>query len=180
LLRRFTSQFRDVIVNQVPNYGSNLRNDLLRSITRIWDNFFMLDAGKDVAFEIGRVYYATKEYAKALEFYTISSESFGEHHLTAHNIGLCYYSMSKLAESLKCFSRALSLNYDYEEVRSLLPMLSPSSSSVNIFFVCLERLGVGDPRWRTNWQGRTERKTKRGKRAPSNRDFVIRMRKLHF
>jgi tetratricopeptide (TPR) repeat protein len=77
----------------------------------------MLDQGKDVAFEIGRFYYITREYAKALEFYRISSESIGEHHVTAHNMGLCYYSMSKFPESLECFSKSLDLKKDYEKVR---------------------------------------------------------------
>jgi tetratricopeptide (TPR) repeat protein len=111
-------QFRDVILNQVPNYGSKLRNDLLRGIPRVWTNYFMLDKDKDVAFEVGRFYYGTREYAKALEFYRISSESIGEHHVTAHNMGLCYYSMSKFPESLEYFSKSLDLNKDYEKARS--------------------------------------------------------------
>lgn len=107
-----------MILNQVPNYGSKLRNDLLRGIPRVWTNYFMLDKDKDVAFEVGRFYYGTREYAKALEFYRISSESIGEHHVTAHNMGLCYYSMSKFPEALECFSKSLGLNKDYEKAAS--------------------------------------------------------------
>ena len=122
-------------MNQVPNYGSKLKNDLLRGIPRVWTNYFMLDKDKDVAFEVGRFYYITREYAKALEFYRISSETIGEHHATAHNMGLCYYSMSKFPEAMECFSKSLELNKDFEKVRffsirfpycCFYPLTSPS------------------------------------------------------
>jgi hypothetical protein len=49
-----------------------------------------------VAFEIGRFYYGIKDYSNALEYYRFSSEHIGEHHVTRHNMGLCYYSMGEL------------------------------------------------------------------------------------
>lgn len=50
---------------------------------------------QDVAFEIGRFYYGIREYDNALRFYRDSSESVGQHHVTYHNMGLCYYSMGE-------------------------------------------------------------------------------------
>ncbi|CAN0443170.1 unnamed protein product, partial [Hapterophycus canaliculatus] len=50
---------------------------------------------QDVAFEIGRFYYGIREYQSALSFYRDSSENVGQHHVTFHNMGLCYYSMGK-------------------------------------------------------------------------------------
>lgn len=68
-------KFRDIILNQVPTYGHKLRNDLCRGIPRVWVNHYTLDKDKDVAFEIGRFYYGIRDYANALEFYSISSSS---------------------------------------------------------------------------------------------------------
>lgn len=52
-------------------------------------------ARQDVAFEIGRFYYGIREYQNALKFYRDSSENVGQHHVTFHNMGLCYYSMGE-------------------------------------------------------------------------------------
>lgn len=50
-----------------------------------------------MAFEIGRFYYGIREYENALGFYRDSSENVGQHHVTFHNMGLCYYSMGETA-----------------------------------------------------------------------------------
>lgn len=51
---------------------------------------------QDVAFEIGRFYYGIREYENALKFYRDSSDNVGQHHVTFHNMGLCYYSMGEI------------------------------------------------------------------------------------
>ncbi|CAN0255733.1 unnamed protein product, partial [Phaeothamnion confervicola] len=86
-------KFRDPILNHVPTAGVKLRKDLCRGIPRVWENYYMLDADKDVAFELGRFYYGIREYESALGFYQHSSRHVGRHHVTFHNMGLCYYSM---------------------------------------------------------------------------------------
>jgi hypothetical protein len=111
-------KFRDVVLAQTPNCGPKLRNDLARGIPRLWANYFVLDSDKDIAFEIGRFYYGIRDYANALHYYEESINSVGEHHITLHNQGLCYYSLGKLETALSYFSRSLSINNAYEKARS--------------------------------------------------------------
>ena len=111
-------KFRDVILNHAPSCGQKLRNDLCRGIPRVWENYYSMDADKDIAFEIGRFYYGIREYAHALKFYKISSDTIGEHHVTFHNQGLCHYSIGEIDTALVQFKRALSMNNDYEKARS--------------------------------------------------------------
>ena len=111
-------KFRDAILNQVPNCGQKLKNDLCRGIPRVWTNYYMLDLEKDIAFEIGRFYYGIRDYANALTHYKLSSETIGEHHVTYHNQGLCYYSLGKLPTALEYFRKAAGMNADYEKARS--------------------------------------------------------------
>ena len=123
-------KFRDTILNQVPTSGQKLRNDLCRGIPRVWENYYMLDRDKDIAFEIGRFYYGIREYERALGFYMQSSKSIGEHHVTCHNMGLCHYSLGHHLEALEHFQRSLSLNGSYEKARSwqqkVLQEMNPS------------------------------------------------------
>lgn len=111
-------KFRDTILNHAPTCGQKLRNDLCRGIPRVWANYYIMDMDKDIAFEIGRFYYGIREYGLALQYYTISRDTVGDHHVTAHNQGLCFYSQGELETSLGFFKRALSLNGEYEKARS--------------------------------------------------------------
>lgn len=111
-------KFKETILNQAPTCGNLLRNDLVRGVPRVWTNYYMMDLDKDIAFEIGRLYYGIRDYANALAFYVESTRTIGEHHVTFHNQGLCHYSMGNLKVSLDLFKKALSLNAEYEKARS--------------------------------------------------------------
>ena len=125
-------KFRDTILNQVPTSGQKLRNDLCRGIPRVWENYYLLDRDKDIAFEIGRFYYGIREYEQALGFYKHSSTSIGEHHVTFHNMGLCHYSLGNYVQALEHFNKSLSFNASYEKARSwqqkVLQEMNPSPS----------------------------------------------------
>ena len=55
---------------------------------------------------------------EALKYYMESNDSVGEHHVTFHNQGLCYYSQGKLEVALAHFEKSIALNKDYEKARS--------------------------------------------------------------
>ena len=111
-------KFRDTLLSQTPTCGQKLRNDLCRGIPRLWTNYYILDTDKDIAFEIGRFYYGIRDYENALKYYKESVIGVGEHHVTFHNQGLCYYSLGHLEHALENFNKALSMCADYEKARS--------------------------------------------------------------
>ena len=111
-------KFRDAVLTQISNCGQKLRNDICRGIPRVWENYYMLDLDKDVAFEIGRFFYGIRDYTNALNFYVESTNTIGEHHVTYHNQGLCHYSRGYLEVALAHFEKAISLNADYEKARN--------------------------------------------------------------
>eukprot|EP00605_Chrysophyceae_sp_TOSAG23-4_P002240 GSChrysophyteH1.ASY1.ANO1.2484.1 assembled CDS len=111
-------KFRDVILNHAPSCGQLLRNDLTRGIPRVWENYYLMDLEKDIAFEIGRFYYGIRDYTNALWYYMESTRTIGEHHVTFHNQGLCHYSKGNLDIALENFRKALGMNKDYEKARS--------------------------------------------------------------
>lgn len=111
-------KFRDTLLAQTPSCGQKLRNDLCRGIPRLWTNYYILDMDKDIAFEIGRFYYGIRDYENALKYYKESVNTVGEHHVTSHNQGLCYYSLGQLETALVNFKKAHSMNADYEKARS--------------------------------------------------------------
>lgn len=111
-------KFRDQILNQLPNNGIKLKNDLCRGIPRLWKHYFMLDTEKDIAFEIGRVYYGIREFELALKYYQISTATIGKHQVTYHNQGLCFYSLGDLQSALENFETAVQMSEHYEKARN--------------------------------------------------------------
>lgn len=73
-----------------------------------------------MAFECGRFFYGIRDFAKALRYYTISSETIGEHHVTMHNMGLCYYSLGFLEDAIEHFKLSIGLNKNYAKAASWL------------------------------------------------------------
>ena len=73
-----------------------------------------------MAFEIGRFFYGIRDFAKALRYYTISSETIGEHHVTFHNMGLCFYSLHMPQDAAEHFQKSINLNANYAKAQSWL------------------------------------------------------------
>jgi tetratricopeptide (TPR) repeat protein len=111
-------KFRDQILIHAPTCGQKLRNDLCRGIPRVWSNYYIMDSDKDIAFEIGRFYYGIRDYENALWFYQESTKTVGEHHVTFHNQGLCFYSLKQLPMALEQFNKALAMCPEYEKARN--------------------------------------------------------------
>ncbi|ETW04554.1 hypothetical protein H310_03780 [Aphanomyces invadans] len=113
-------KFRDVFLDQTPGATAKVKVDVMLCLQNTWRHYFQLDKEKDIAFEIGRVYYGMREYEEALRFYTRSLEEMGKHHVTYHNMGLCFYSTRRLPEALDCFQAATKLNSCYQKAATWL------------------------------------------------------------
>mmetsp|Transcript_19490 Transcript_19490/g.57976 ORF Transcript_19490/g.57976 Transcript_19490/m.57976 type:complete len:424 (+) Transcript_19490:724-1995(+) len=124
-------KFRDVILQQVPTCTVKLRNDLCRNLPRMWGQHFLLDMEKDVAFEVGRLYYGLRLYEDAIKFYWTSISRSGEHHVTFHNMGLCYYSLAQIDAAMENFNRALWLKHDYPKAKAWQQKLLREFTSLN-------------------------------------------------
>lgn len=113
-------KFRENIIAQLPRVTVGLKNDLLRGADIIWGNYYHLDSDKDIAFELGRMMFGLQIWNRAIDFYEQSMTWCGEHHVTQHNIGLCYSSMGLLEKAAACFVRSLEMKPDYEKAKKWL------------------------------------------------------------
>lgn len=111
---RLFYQLSDPIADQVHEAPENLKATLRRGLEKLWDNYFFIGDSRDVAFEIGRVYYRMRRFSDALRYYRHSLQLFGQHHITHLNMGVCYYELGLYPESLRCFNQSLALKEDYD------------------------------------------------------------------
>jgi hypothetical protein len=77
--------------------------------------FFPLSPERDLHFELGRVCMGLGAYDAAMQLFTDSNASAGEHHVTWHNIGLCKWFLGDTTGAIGCFEASLALQNDYEE-----------------------------------------------------------------
>jgi hypothetical protein len=117
-------KFHNPMLNLVPLSGSKIRHDLYNLIPFIWQNYYHLDNNKDIAFEIARLYYSLGKYSESLFFYQLSSNLFGDHHVTFHNMGLCKYALDDYEAANTFFKKSLDKNPSYEKASSWLEKIS--------------------------------------------------------
>lgn len=113
-------KFRDVLLDHSPSCAPKLKRDVKHGIPLVWKNYYALDKEKDIAFEIGRLYYGIHDYDAALAFYSLSAREMGKHHVTSHNMGLCHYSKKQLDLAASCFEDAYALNSSYQKAATWL------------------------------------------------------------
>ncbi|CEG46653.1 Tetratricopeptide TPR1 [Plasmopara halstedii] len=113
-------KFRDILLDQSPTASAKLKQDVMYGIPLVWKNYYALDKEKDIAFEIGRLFYGLHEYDSALAYYSLSAREMGKHHVTSHNMGLCYYSKKQLKLAATCFEEAYALNNLYQKAATWL------------------------------------------------------------
>jgi hypothetical protein len=113
-------KFRDVLLDQTPTSSPRLKRDVSMGLPLIWRNYYALDREKDIAFEIGRVFYGLHDFDSALAYYFESSKEMGKHHVTSHNMGLCHYSKRQLVQAAACFEEAYALNQSYQKAAAWL------------------------------------------------------------
>lgn len=104
-------EFGRSLLEQAGNLGDIQRAELQVALEKIYENFFPL--GKDLPFELARVYLAIRRPREALRFNELSLQLFGEHPVTYCNMGICYYHAEDFANSCRYFERSLKLNPDY-------------------------------------------------------------------
>ena len=111
-------EFGKVLLEQAGNMNDSQRAEVVYVMERVWENFFPL--GKDLPFELARIYLALKRPREALRLNELSIQMFGEHPVTFSNMGICYYHAEDLQSAIRCFKKSLSLNSDYGLPRAWL------------------------------------------------------------
>ncbi len=105
-------EFGKVLLETSGGLSDHQRAEIQAVMERLWENFFPL-GGKDLPFELARVYLAIRRPREALRYNELSLQMFGEHPVTFCNMGICYYHAEDFDAARRYFGRSLALNPDY-------------------------------------------------------------------
>lgn len=122
-------KFRDDIQSQIPALNPRLKNDLCRGLENIWQHYYLLDHEKDIAFEIARTYYGLQKYQEALKFYGTSIKLHGDHYVSFHNQGLCFYNLNDLKSAKILFQKSLNANPSYVKASKWIQKVTKEMTS---------------------------------------------------
>jgi len=96
-------KFRDTLIERSAPAAASaaVQADVRADAEAVLSAHFHLHGDKDVAFEVGRVFMATRDYGKALFAFQESERLCGQHHVTLHNQGICHYFLRNYEEAHK-------------------------------------------------------------------------------
>jgi hypothetical protein len=125
-------KFKQVFIDKsvVPQCPENQAKDLRFDVERVYAGFFPLQSSHDVNFELARICMGMRDHTAAIEFFNQSNKIAGEHHVTWHNLGICFFFLNDLTSSINAFTRALSMNPSYVESQSWLTKVQQTQKAV--------------------------------------------------
>jgi hypothetical protein len=104
----------------LPANADPMLRDLAGDVDRVFSAYYPLQPGKDVCFELARLLMNVRDYAPALKNFARSRAFCGDHHVTAHNEGLCYVALGDLPAAAAAFRDCLAKAPEYEDARNML------------------------------------------------------------
>lgn len=118
--------FADNLIELIEENEVDIEQEanLVYGATKAWEYFFKLEKSQDLAYAVGGVFYALDMNAKAIEYYRVSVETFGEYDENLYNLAICLQLEEQEAEAKVIAKRILEINPEYDLARDLLKELS--------------------------------------------------------
>jgi hypothetical protein len=104
---------------QLTALDANGRRELISAVESVWENFFPIQDGNDVAFLLGTLLLESGSHAEALPYLQHSVSEYGEESERCYHLALCLFHLRRHAEARQWVSRAMELDPYSDEAKSL-------------------------------------------------------------
>ena len=108
-----------VLKKHLPGISDAQKQQLHDAILRIWDLYLPIGERTDLAFEMGTLLLEMDFCSTALEFLQHSVDLYGDAPGTAYNMAVCYYNVENSEQAMAHVDRALGLDPDFAEAKTL-------------------------------------------------------------
>lgn len=115
---------KEVIIDKILEMSRNLRQDVYYTLSKLWNYYYALNRDRDLAFDYGRLFFKTREYAKALDFYKYSNKTLGDHNVTLFNMALCHKELGDKKMAIDLLERSVKMDPSYERAKIWLVQLN--------------------------------------------------------
>ena len=93
-----------------PQADEEMKDDLRQALETVWEHYFPVQEGDDIAFSLGSLLYAIDDYETAYERFAWSLANLGKHPATYTNLGLCAARLGRKAQAVRHLKAALALD----------------------------------------------------------------------
>jgi tetratricopeptide (TPR) repeat protein len=125
--------FKEIVAEKVATMHPFIKQDLFNTLISLSDNYYPLNKDRDLPFELGRIFYKTKDYTKAIDCYKVSAKyNTAIHDVIYFNIAVCYKDIGDKKKALKFANKSIEANPEYERTKVLLQLLQAESESDSI------------------------------------------------
>lgn len=98
---------------------SLLSREVRRSLQRTWEMYYDIGEVRGLAYYIAMLLTGIEYYADALEFFELALQEREAHTGIYHNMAICYFKLRQLDQAAEYVNKALELNPELEEARTL-------------------------------------------------------------
>ncbi|KNB43254.1 hypothetical protein JH06_4312 [Blastocystis sp. subtype 4] len=119
-------KFKQVLIERGGYAGSSpaTRKDILFDLSGVRSQYYPIKSTYDVCFELARIHMGIKEYDTAIKLFSDSNANCADHHVTWHNMGMCYEYKEDIENAKKCYQKSLELKPSYRESKLRLSKLA--------------------------------------------------------
>mgnify|MGYP000781119812 CR=1 FL=1 len=124
-------RFKQVLIERGGYAGSapSTRKDILYDLDAVRTQYYPIKSTADVCFELARIHMGIKEYDKAISLFADSNENCADHHVTWHNMGMCYEYKNDIENAKRCYMKSLDIKPSYRESKLKLSKLATEMKS---------------------------------------------------
>lgn len=113
----------------LPNVTDIQKQELRNTILKVWDHYLPIGEEHDLAFALGTLLLEIEFPADALEFLQRSVELYGIAPGSAYNLAVCHYGLGRMDHAREFADKALELDHEFAEARTLRKTLKAELSS---------------------------------------------------
>lgn len=117
------------ILEKINNCEPRLFNKVAMILPKIAENYYALSGNDDTLFNIGHLFQAVGDYAKALLYYLQSYSNFNANPNICDNIGICYFNLHHYEQAKTYFQKALTINPNNIAIHGWLAHVNEKLSS---------------------------------------------------
>ena len=111
------------VKKHLPDMTDFQKQQLHEAVLKVWDTYLPIGEDSDLAFELGTLLLEMEFYEAALDFLHRSLDLHGIAPGNAYNIAVCYYSLNQMDQALNCVNKALGLDHEFVEAKTLRTQL---------------------------------------------------------
>lgn len=113
-----------ILLPQLETITAALRHDISQGMQQVWQGYYPINEGIDLAFYIAMILYSLGEYNLAIEYFEQSCRSHGDNPSTFYNLAMGYAHLDQRQKTIFYLEKTLELDPQFEAAQQFVKELT--------------------------------------------------------